>query len=54
MTGLVLKWSSLVLHVMYTEDADETVNRGDPDQTAPMEQSDLALHCLLRLICPKA
>ena len=22
-----------------------------PDQTAPEEQSDLGLHCLLRLIC---
>ena len=24
----------------------------DPDQTAPYEQSDLGLHCLLRSNCP--
>ena len=24
----------------------------DPDQTAPSEQSDLGLHCLLKHICP--
>ena len=26
-------------------------NSVDPDQTAPKEQSDLGLHCLLRLLC---
>ena len=28
-------------------------NTVDPDQTAPLEQSDLGLHCLPRHICPK-
>ena len=31
-------------------------NDVDPDQTAPLgveEQSDVGLHCLLRLVCPK-
>ena len=27
-------------------------NRADPDQTAPKEQSDLGLHCLLSHSCP--
>ena len=26
--------------------------RADPDQTAPKEQSDQGLHCLLKYICP--
>ena len=40
--------------------ADGMANSVDPDQTAPivlirllLEQSDLGLHCLLRLVCPK-
>ena len=27
------------------------MNNEDPDQTAPEEQSDLGLHCLLRHFC---
>ena len=30
---------------------DGVANCVDPDQTAPREQSDLSLHCLLRLTC---
>ena len=30
----------------------QKANSVDPDQTAPEEQSDLGLHCLLRPICP--
>ena len=33
---------------MCLNDADGMENRVDPDQTAPKEQSDLDLHCLLR------
>ena len=28
-------------------------NSVDPDQTAPKEQSNPGLHCLLRPVCPK-
>ena len=34
--------------VMDPKDPDTMVNSIDPDQTAPWEQSDLGLHCLLR------
>ena len=34
---------------MHPNDADEMENSVDPDQTAPKEQSDLGLPCLLRL-----
>ena len=27
-------------------------NRADPDQTAPKEQSDQDLHCLVHHVCP--
>ena len=37
---------------MSPEDAAEMENSVDPDQTA-QEQSDMGLHCLPRLICPK-
>ena len=37
---------------MHPEDIDGMANSVDPDQTAPEEQSDLGLHCLLRPICP--
>ena len=37
--------------VMHPKDADGMVNSVDPDQTAPQEQSDQGLHCLLRPIC---
>ena len=37
---------------MPAKDADGIQNREDPDQTAPKEQSDLDLHCLLGPICP--
>ena len=33
--------------------ANGTAKSEDPDQTAPLEQSDLGLHCLPRPICPK-
>ena len=36
---------------MRPEDADGMANSVDPYQTAPEEQSDLGLHCLLRPIC---
>ena len=35
---------------MHPNNADEMANRVDQDQTAPIEQSDLGLHCLLRLV----
>ena len=31
---------------MHPKDADRIANSVDPDQTAPVEQSDLGLHCL--------
>ena len=37
---------------MHPNDADGMANNIDPDQTAPDEQSDLSLHCLLGPICP--
>ena len=38
---------------MSPEDADRMTNSVDPDQTAPLEQSDLGIHCLPRPVCPK-
>ena len=38
--------------VMHPKDADGMANIVDPDQTAPSEQSDLGLHCLLGPIVP--
>ena len=38
---------------MSPNDADGMANSVDPDQTAPLEESDLGLHCLPRHICPK-
>ena len=38
---------------MHPKDAEEIANSVDPDQTAPLEQSDLGLHCLPRPICLK-
>ena len=38
---------------MGPNDADEMANSVDPDQTAPLEQSDQGLHCLPRPVCPK-
>ena len=35
---------------MHLEDADRMANSVDSDQTAPLEQSDLCLHCLLTYI----
>ena len=37
---------------MRPKDADGIANNVDPDQTAPKEQSDLGLHCLLSSIFP--
>ena len=37
---------------MPPKDVDRMANSVDPDQTAPKEQSDQDLHCLLRHICP--
>ena len=39
-------------NVMHAEVADRMANIVDPDQTALLEQSDLDLHCLLRLSVP--
>ena len=36
---------------MCAKDAHGVANSVDPDQTAPKEQSDLGLHCLLRPNC---
>ena len=41
------------LRVFRQTGANEIANSEDPDQTAPLEQSDLGLHCLPRPICPK-
>ena len=38
---------------MGPKDADEIANSVDPDQTAPLAQSDLGLHCLPRPVCLK-
>ena len=38
---------------MDLKDAYGMANCVGPDQTAPKEQSDLGLHCLLKPICPK-
>ena len=47
-------WTKWLYHrVMSPNDADGMANSVDPDQTAPLEQSDLGLHYLLRPICPK-
>ena len=35
-----------------TEHADGMTNSVDPVQTAPKEQSELGVHCLLSYICP--
>ena len=37
---------------MPPKDVDRKANSVNPDQTAPHEQSDKNLHCLLRHICP--
>ena len=37
---------------MPSKDAQRMANSVDPDQTAPLEQSDQNLHCLLRHTCP--
>ena len=39
--------------VMHSKAADGMANSADPDQTAPKEQSDLDLHCLIRPACPR-
>ena len=36
---------------MPPKDVERMANRVDPDQTAPKEQSDQNLHCLLRHTC---
>ena len=38
--------------VMHPKEEDRKANNVDPDQTAPLEWSDVDMHCLLRLICP--
>ena len=38
--------------IILPKDVYEMVNSADPDQTAPLEQSDQGLHCLLKPICP--
>ena len=37
---------------MPPKDAERMANSVDPDQTAPQEQSDQNLYCLLRHTCP--
>ena len=37
---------------MPPKDVERMANSVDPDQTAPLEQSDQNLHCLLRHTCP--
>ena len=37
----------------YPNCVDRLANSAEPDQTAPLEQSDLGLHCLHRPVCPK-
>ena len=37
---------------MPPKDVERMANNVDPDQTAPKEQSDQNLHCLLRHTCP--
>ena len=50
---LFCTWTGPVLNaVIYLIDADEVAISVDPDQTAPVEQSDQGLHCLVRLTCP--
>ena len=48
-TNGIVAFYSAILH---SKDSDRITNRVDTDQTAPKEQSDLGLHCLLRPICP--
>ena len=48
-TNVIVGFYSAILR---SKDADRITNRVDTDQTAPEEQSDLGLHCLLRPICP--
>ena len=50
---ITLKFEQGGFTVMNPKDADRMANSVDPDQTAPQEQSDLGLHCLLRHVCPK-
>ena len=50
---LVLNWECLLYGtVKIPKNADRMTNREDCDQTAHKEQSDLCLHCLLRLSVP--
>ena len=46
----VIIWFSSAVERL--NDADGMANNEDPDQTAPQEQSDLGLQCLLSLISP--
>ena len=39
------------LRVFLQKDANGIANSEDPDQTSPLGQSDLGLHCLPRNIC---
>ena len=39
--------------VLCQKDANGIANSEDPDQTVPLEQSDLGMHGLPRLVCPK-
>ena len=38
---------------MRQKNVNAMANSEGADQTAPQEQSDLGLHCLLRPICPR-
>ena len=50
---LKVEQDGFTFRVMHPKDTEGIANSVDPDQTAPKEQSDLGLHCLLRPVCPK-
>ena len=50
---LKFKQRGQILGYFHQKDANGIANSVDPDQTPPLEQSDLGLHCLPRPICPK-
>ena len=50
---LKFKQRGQILRVFCQNGANGIANSGDPDQNAPLGQSDLGLHCLPRPICPK-
>ena len=53
-TVITLKFEQGGFTVVCPTDEEGVANSVDPDQTAPLEQSDLGLHCLPRPVCPKS